>query len=248
LVGCASKGTPGAQDPERQSMAAYDVGVDALHKGNYRMALAEAKKSIDLDDSNADAQLLASTIYVAMCTYSPDECRLHEAEKHARQALKLRADFRAARNTLGSVLVNEKKYDEAITVLKPLTEDILYATPEVAWGNLGWAHLERGDLALAVDALRRAVALEPRFCWGNAKLALALEKKGDLKAAEQAVTSAIDTDLPQCKNFADAYEIRARILNTLGQSDGARADLELCSKVGAGTPVGRRCTASLQTP
>lgn len=233
-------------DPERQSAAAYDVAVDALHKGNYRLALAEAKKSTDFDPNNADAQLLTATIYVAICSYSPDECRGVEAEKYARAALKLRNNFRDARNTLGSILINNHKLDEAISVLKPLTEDIEYGTPEKAWGNLGWAYLEKGMADQAIDALRRAVALQPSFCWGNTKLAAALEKKGDLQGAEQAATAAIDTNFPQCKQFADPYEIRARVLSKLGKTDGAKADLEQCSKVGAGTPVGRRCTATLQ--
>ena len=33
--------------------------------------------------------------------------------------------MRDARNVLGVILVHEKKYDEAIGVLRPLTEDML---------------------------------------------------------------------------------------------------------------------------
>jgi type IV pilus assembly protein PilF len=249
-IGCAGKGPAGAgPDPERQSRAEHDVAADALSKGNLRSALAHAKKAAELDEDNADAHLLVATVYIAFCSYSPDECRLGDAEKAARMAVKKKDPFREAQNTLGAILIHEKKYDEAIKVLQALTEDMLYATPENAWGNLGWAYLEKGELDRAVDALRRAVAAQPDFCWGNTKLGLAYEKKGDLRAAQQALSKAIDTSRPECNAFPDALELRARVLTKLGEEDGARADLERCSKVGAGSPAGQRCAASLgKTP
>jgi len=244
---CSSKrgAGPGGQDPSKQSMAEHDLGVDAFSKNNLRAALAHAKKAVDLDEDNADAQLLAATVYLGFCAYSPDECRLSEAEKHARAALKAKADFREARNTLGSVLINEKKYDEAIATLKPLTDDMLYATPEIAWGNLGWAYLEKGDADQAIGALKRAVALQPAFCWGWAKLGLAFGKKADWAAAEKSFTSAIETDRPQCKGFADAFEGRAQARQKLNDAAGAREDFEKCKKLGEGTPSGRRCAGAL---
>jgi type IV pilus assembly protein PilF len=251
ILACSSRkgSAPGAQDPERQSIAEHDVAVDALLKGNLRAALAHAKKAVELDEKNADAQLLTATVYLGFCTYSPEECRLTEAERHARAALKVKPDFREAKNTLGSILIHQRRYDDAIAVLKALTDDMLYATPEIAWGNLGWAYLEKGDVEQAIAALRRSVAVQPQFCWGNQKLALAYEKKSDYRAAEKALSVAIDTNRPECKSFPDALESRARIRQKLGEGEAAREDLERCSKIGAGTPAGKRCTASLgQSP
>ena len=235
------------KDASKQSQAEHDLGVDMLSKGSFRSALTHAKKAVDLDPDNADAQLLAATVYVAFCAYSPDECHLAEAERHARVALKTKPDFREARNTLGSILVNERKYDEAIATLRPLTEDILYATPEIAWGNLGWAHLEKGDLDAGINALKRGLALQPAFCWGANKLGLAYERKGDLSAAEAAFNQAIETDRPQCKQFAEPYEGRARVRERLGDKPGAKADLEKCKALGEGSVVAKRCGATLTT-
>jgi len=225
------------------------VGADALLKGNLREALAHAQRSIELDESNADAHMLAGTVYLGFCSYSPQECRLSEAERHIRKAINVRKNFREATNTLGSILIHQHRYEEAIAVLKPLSGDILYATPENVWGNLGWAYLEKGDMDNAIEALRRAVASQPSFCWGNAKLALAYERKGDLKAALDSISAAVTTSRQECKTFADAYELRARILQKLGEHENARADLERCKQVGAGSSVGKRCSMSLgQSP
>jgi hypothetical protein len=80
---------------------------------------------------------------------------------------------------LGTVLINEKKYKDAITVLEPLTKDAAYVNPYFAWGNLGWAQLEDGQIDASITSLKNAVGTEPRFCVGHYRLGLALEKKGD---------------------------------------------------------------------
>ena len=103
-----------------------------------------------------------------------------------------RPDFREAKNTLAVVLINEHRYSDAIAVLKPLTEDILYQTPENAWGNLGWAYLQQGSFDLAIDALKRSVAAQPVFCVGSYRLGLAFEHKQELTSALDAFTRALE--------------------------------------------------------
>src|SRR5262249_6868465 len=145
------------------------------------------------------------------------------------------------------ILVHEGRHDEAIAVLKPLTEDLVYGSPESAWGNLGWAYLQRGSVDEAIEALTRSVALQPLFCVGQYRLGLAYEKKGDLALAREALTKAVDTDLPQCKRLQDAYGARARVLARQGLKDPARADLARCRDMGVQTPTGQKCAAELQT-
>jgi len=188
-------------------------------------------------------------VLLQLCAYdetSPD-CRLKEAESFARRTLEIDADHRDAKNALGVILVHEHRYDDAIAVLKPLTQDLVYASPEDAWGNLGWAYLERGSTGEAIDALSRAVAVQPLFCVGRYRLGLAYEKRGDLLLARDSLTKAVDTDAPQCKRLQDAYSARARVLLKQGLKDDARADLERCRDIGVQTPTGQKCAAQLQT-
>jgi tetratricopeptide (TPR) repeat protein len=129
------------------------------------------------------------------------------------------------------------------TRLEPLTRDIEYATPETAWGNLGWAYLSAGDVDRAIVALRHAVALQPEFCFGHYWLGVAYEKKNDLRSARDLLSRALNTDRPQCKGLQDAYAARARIELRLGEADGARSDLERCRELGSDTTAGRECAA-----
>jgi Tfp pilus assembly protein PilF len=247
LLACAGgSGGPTPQDPSRQSESEYDIARDLwLRRGQTREALEHALKAVDLDDENADAQHLVALLYLDFCSQTRDDCRLADAEKHARRALKLRPDFREAKNTLGVVLIHQKEAAQAVELLRPLTEDILYQTPENAWGNLGWAYLELGKLDPAIDALRRSIAAQPQFCVGNYRLGVAHERKGELGPALTAFTRALETEAPGCKALQEAWAGRARVSFRAGDVDSARADLAQCLKLSETTSAGKECRSML---
>jgi Tfp pilus assembly protein PilF len=233
-------------NPERQSVAEHDLAADLwLRRNEPRLALQHALKAVELDDGNAEAEHLVALLYLDFCRRSPSECHLSEAARYAKMAIEHKEDFREAKNTLGVILIQQKKYDEAIAILRPLAEDILYQTPENAWGNLGWAYLEKGDLDRAIEALRRSVAAQPNFCVGNFRLGLAYEKKQSPAAAVEAYTRAVETDFPACKSLQDAFAGRARSLMRLGRADEARADIDRCVQLDQRTAAGRECSALL---
>lgn len=225
----------------------YDVARDLwLRRNSPREALDHALKAVDLNEENADAAHLVALIYMDFCSKNSGECRLQEAEKHARLALKAKPDYREATNTLGVILIHEKRYADAIKVLKPLTEDILYNTPENAWGNLGWAQLESGATDAAVESLRRSVAAQPLFCVGLYRLGLAYERRREDVAAAETLTRALETQAPGCNSLQDAYAARARVEARVGNADSAKADLEHCVDLSGKTDTGKECSSMLQ--
>jgi type IV pilus assembly protein PilF len=245
-VGCASTtaGAPQAQSPELQSQTELDLAQDLwLSRGEPRQALEHTLKAISLDDENAAAHHLAALLFLDFCRRDTRQCQLAEAETHAQRAVSLRKDFREAQNTLGVVLIHRKQYARAVAVLKPLSEDILYQTPENAWGNLGWAYLELGQLDAALDALSRSVAVQPNFCVGHFRLGLARHKKQDFRGAVLAYSNALGVDNPRCKAMQEVYLSRAEALLRLSEVDGAKADLAQCVAQDATTPTGQTCQA-----
>jgi type IV pilus assembly protein PilF len=243
----ASRTGPGARDPERMSESEYDIARDLwLRRNQPREALAHALKAVDLDEGNADAAHLVALLYLDFCSRGPAECRLKEAEKHARLAMSDKPEFREAQNTLAVVLIHERRYPDAIAVLKPLTEDILYQTPENAWGNLGWAYLEQGSFDLAIDALKRSVAAQPLFCVGSFRLGLAFEQKQELTSALDSFTRALETEAPGCNALQEAFAARARVRVRLGDLGSARADLDRCTALSGKTDAGKECSAMLE--
>lgn len=240
---CASRsgGSVEAPTPDRQSEAEYDLARDAwLRRGDARDGLGHTLKAVEIDAYNADAQHLLALIYLVLCQRSVQDCRLAEAEAAARRATKLRPDFREAQNTLGVVLIHERKVEEAVKTLEPLTRDILYATPESAWGNLGWALLELGRLDDARDALQRSIAAQPRFCVGHYRLGLVQEKLGQHEAAIASFTNALQAD-SRCAGLQDAILHRARNHLSLGHKESALADVSRCVRLSSDTLAGKEC-------
>lgn len=241
-VGCFGPSGP----TDARSVAEYDVARDLFSRGQLREALTKVEESLELDDGNAEAAYLGSVIMLAFCARDAgsSDCRFETAEAYARKALDANPEMRDAKNTLGVILVHQRRYDEAIAVLKPLAEDIFYGAPQNSWGNLGWAYLEKGQTDLAIDALRRAVAAQPNFCVGHYRLGLAFEKKGELQAAREALASAVEVERPECQKLQDAWEARGRVAVRLGAAEDARADFQHCAEIAPTSPVGRRCAAS----
>jgi Tfp pilus assembly protein PilF len=249
LVACSSTkpSGPGVANPERQSDAEYDLARESFQKGDTRVAVDHIQKAIAFNEENDKAHYLHAVILLSFCTgpreFEGPDCKLADVEKAARQALKVNADFRDAKNLLGQVLINEKKYKEAIGVLEPLTKDPAYIHPYFAWGNLGWAQVLDGQLDAGISSLRNAVA-EPRFCVGHYRLGIALEKKSDLAMAEQSFSTAMSAD-PQCAELQDAWESRARVRVKLGKPAEAREDYEHCVKISKDTSTGKVCVREL---
>jgi Tfp pilus assembly protein PilF len=248
-MGCGATGRGPVASPEQRSTAEYDLARDAFQNMRFREALDHVEKSLKLDEDNADAAYLGAVVLFQFCALDEgsSDCRVKEAEKYARKALAASPEHRDAKNALGVILIHEKRPEEAIAILKPLANDIIYPTPEKAWGNLGWAYLERGSLDEAIDALRRSVAAQPLFCVGHYRLGLAYEKKGDLGLSREALSKAVDTDRPECKRLQEAFSARARVLVKQGFKDDARADLQKCRELSSSTLVGQRCAVDLQT-
>ena len=248
FIACASSsgGGPHAQDPSRQADAEYDVARDLwLRRGDPRTALEHALKATDLDDANPEAAHLVALLYLDFCSRNAAECRLREAERFARHALEVKSDFREAKNTLAVILIHEHRAAEAAQILVPLTQDILYQTPEDAWGNLGWAYLELGKLEPAVDALRRSIAAQPEFCVGNYRLGVAYERLGEMPLAETAYTHALETEAPGCAGLQDAWLGRARVRLRGANRGDALTDLQHCLGLSKTTPAGKECSSIL---
>lgn len=247
---CSGRGgnQPNAQSPERQSEAEYDLARDAFQKGQSRVALDHAQKALTLNEDNDKAYYLIAAIHLSFCTssrgFDAPDCRLADAEKAARAALKANPKFLDATNLLGQILINQRRFKDAIALLEPLTREPTYVHPHFAWGNLGWAQVQDGQLDAGISSLTNAVT-EPRFCVGHYRLGVAFEKKGDLASAENALTSALSVKDPNCENLQDGWEARGRVRIRLGKQGDAQKDYERCREISEETTTGKSCIKQL---
>ena len=131
-----------------------------------------------------------------------------------------------------------------MSILEPLTKDPSFESSYLAWGNFGWAEVLAGQVDAGIEALKNSIT-EPRFCVGHYRLGVAYETKGDMAAAEQALTNAIGVDAPECKALQAAWQARARVRAKLGKVADARSDFEKCRDISAETLSGRACVEAL---
>jgi Tfp pilus assembly protein PilF len=117
-------------------------------KGNSSQALTEYRKALDADPKNVN--LLNDFGY-----YCWERGNLDVAEQWLRKALEIDSKHQRALSNLGTVLVAQRRYDEA------LNEFSKAVGPAAAHSNLGVLLAQQGQYDRARAAFREALALDP---------------------------------------------------------------------------------------
>lgn len=151
---CATTGV--SQQDKKKANAARNLGEAYLSDGNTTAALREFMKAEKL---NADDPILQNDLGLV---YMAKE-KVDLAASHFEKAVRLKPDYSLAKNNLGSAYLVLKQWDKAISVLKEVTGDMLYATPHFPLANLGWAYYNKGDYAQAEKYLKEALNLRADF-------------------------------------------------------------------------------------
>ena len=227
-------------DLRRRSQTRYELGAALLQEGNEPGALEALFQAVQANPNNVEAHYLLGAVFLVRGD-------LPKAEQHLAKCLRLRPRFPEAQNTIGVVYIHQRRYDDAIAVLKKATADILYREPHVALGNLGWAYLEKGDSALAVRALKRAVFLQPRFCVGHYRLGDAYYRRHEYDLATRALQTAVDVDDEACRRLQDAFRLLGLSRMHLRDREAALADFAKCRDIDPETPEGSECQNYVQS-
>lgn len=239
-IGCVRGSSSADVDRSRRELEL----AAALHEeGNVPGTIGHLRQALDIDPENAEAHLLMAMIQ-AQRGNTP------VAETHAREGVDLLvaqerqgATLAEARNLMGNVLLERGKHEEAAEVLLLAATDEMNTAPHLAWGNLGRVFLEWSRPAQAIEPLRNAVQVQPRFCVGHHLLGRAYFEMGRLDEAEGALVNALEAD-PTCADapqLQSAWRLRGETRARLGRHADAVADLERCVALGAESPDGRAC-------
>lgn len=233
LAGLSACGGVSAE-MRRRSDTRYELGAALLQEGNQPGALQSLFEAVRANPENVDAHYLLGTLFLV-------RGELGRAERHLRTCLRLKPRFPEAQNSLGVVLIHRRQYDAAIRLLEQATADILYREPHVAWGNLGWAHLEKGSHGQAVRALKRSVFLQPRFCVGRYRLGDAHFRRQQYDLAARELQAAVDVDDEGCRRIQDAYRLLGLSKMRLHDREAAATAFGRCRDLDPETREGREC-------
>jgi tetratricopeptide (TPR) repeat protein len=251
VLGCA--GGPDEQAIHR-SEAEFNLAVGLIEEHNFGAAFQHLDESISLDPDNAEAHLLLGNLYLFREDWAHAEAQLHEAvAANTRLGTSGRpALVGEAENSLGVVYIQSDRLPEAVEQLRAATGDLMYRTPHLAWGNLGWAYYEQQNYSEALSALQQAVSLQPQFCNGWYRIgqvdyamgAAGTDAEGFVHA-DDALTHALENTAEECQALQDAWLLRGQTRQRLGRHDDSVQDLERCVELNQETTAGQQCQSLL---
>jgi Tfp pilus assembly protein PilF len=149
-----------ATPPEKRQLALshQELGNQMLREGDFIGAMRELLEAAEIDPDNAQTQL---SLAYRNRGLNP------EAEKSLHRALSLDRNDAEIHQTLGALLVQMHRYDEAIPELTFAIKDLRYATPHLAYTNLGNAYLGKNQPPQAIESFRHALETAPNFVFAH---------------------------------------------------------------------------------
>lgn len=196
LVGCIS------EERIRKADGYYQEGV-AIFNSDQQSAYVSFQKALKENPRHRDAHYYVALIYATQEKFA-------EAEAEIRKVIDIDPDYPEAHNFLGQLLVRQNRRADAIRAFQKAVSSPLYATPDVAYYQLGLVLELEGDMQGAKQALENALKVNPP----NVPRALVyLElgrvhyKLGEDSRAREALARAVSLD--KDKSGAVAAEARA---------------------------------------
>jgi tetratricopeptide (TPR) repeat protein len=153
-----------------------------LKQGEFLLAIADAKKSLNLDSTRADSYVLLATAYRSNHRIDSAAYCINRAKKKGYASPMLYV-------ISGEILLVARKYNEAMDELNTA----LRLAPEnaKAYFYKGMIFEEKRDTTKAIESFTKAVSIDPEYADGHNKLAILYMKKGNMPFARQHLESGL---------------------------------------------------------
>jgi Tfp pilus assembly protein PilF len=237
----------GASDPNNASQvqSQVDVGVQQLASQHWADAITTFTEVLKEDPNDREALRGSGLAYMSLG-------RLEDAERYYRKAIESDPKWSIPKNELATLLISTRRCEEAEQLLRSVTEDIFYATPEFAEHNLSLALACEGKAVEAISRLENILLKRPQFCLGYLTLA---QLSSQNKQPEKTVHACEDFENLCAKN----EKIRALVTPDqtatcclrsgmayaqMGDVESARTSFMCCQS--AESAIGKECRRSLE--
>lgn len=204
---CAT--TPGVED-RKKAETHYNIGLSYLAKNQLRDAFVEFQKAIKLNPKNKEPLNALGLVSAEFKEYE-------NAISYYKRALAIDPDYSGAMNNLGVTYVKTGNWDEAIKYFKMALKDPVYATPESAYSNMGYAYYKKGDYINATNTLEKTIEQYPGFPRPVYFLSLVHMKLGKVNEAIDGFKKAVDID----PKYMDAHWDLANAYLRIGDREKA---------------------------
>jgi type IV pilus assembly protein PilF len=203
-----------------------NVAGAAINEGDHITALEYLSQAQGLEPDNARAHHLYALAYLGKREYKL-------AEESARQSVRLDPKLSAARNTLGKILMDLGKFNEAETLFKQAANDLLNREADRAKLNLGILYTKTLKPDLAEQWFK--LALEDRTpiaCLAHFQLGKISLEKNDLPKAERHYRLSAKG---VCSGMSETHLAIAQVLSRQKRYEEARAKFVEIQRIFVGT-------------
>jgi Tfp pilus assembly protein PilF len=238
VVGAGCVTSPEEEKDEKKAKGAdwhYQMAQGYFESSEVPLAIRELTLALEANDEHADAHHLLGFIYMGRRDYT-------KSLRHFTRALEIRPEFHSARNNRGTVLLAMERWRDAIGEFELLLEEPLYATPEIAHNNLGWAYYNMRKYPRAIEHYKMAIFLKPQFCLGHNNLGLVQVEMGANLEAFESFNKAVE----YCPdNYAEPHFHLGKLLSDAGDAR-AMGHFQKCAEIQPNSNLGRRCREYVQ--
>lgn len=183
MTACTSK--ENLEQQKAQAEASRNLGEAYLREGRYSAALRELAKAEALtpDDYFLQSDLGLAYLYKG----EPDK-----AIEHFKKSLAVKSDYGPARNNLGNAYAAKKEWDKAIEQYEIVISNMLYATPQFPYSNLGFAYYHKNDYRRSEQYFKKALEITPDFARALYGLAQTYIGSGRIAQGVETLEIAVD--------------------------------------------------------
>jgi tetratricopeptide (TPR) repeat protein len=233
-AGCGG-GSPSPGPREDGPLHAYQLARVFFEQGRVDQALEQIEISLRRDDSIPQTHFFKGYVYWSLE-------RWEEAAAAFRRALEIHGHYTNARNFLADCLAKMGHHQEALDQLQIALRDQAFPNREKIHLNRSMVYRELGRLEDSLDALRAAVAEQPRYYPAHYEMARLLE---EMRRPEQALR-AYEAAAP---GFRDDPEFQLDFGSALlraGDADQARVKLRRVLDLAPGSHAAERARELLE--
>ena len=196
----------------------YTLAMTYVRSGRENQARVPFSKIFQVDPASPQAFALTAELLL-------QENRLNDAEALLLKARELQPDLPGVNYALGVIELRRGDYAKASALLRQdLANDVQRAD---AWHSMGEALLGLGKEAESVEALKRAVWLDPRSSGSYILLAKIYIDQGLMELAEDTVRRVIEVR----PHSYEAHFLQSRIYYKTGRGDRAREHLGIAEEI-----------------
>ena len=200
----------------RISMVHTQMGTSHLKERNFPLAFRDLFTAVELDPKNAIAHNQLGLTYIV-------SDRLEIAQQHIETALDLNPEYTDAKVNMAFLLMEKKKYNQALNYLSSAKKDLTYTEVHKLMSLEGRAYFHLNQYKKASDTLREAILKSRRHCPAHRFFGPALAMQDQFSRAIKAIEHAIA--ICEKEKYDGLYYYGAMAYYNTGNYDKARAKI-----------------------